>query len=268
MQQGEIDINLQDQEEEIEVIKSIYGPESLIKRSNNWVFLPSKGYHDLSILEGWELEITLPTSYPSKDLPTFEWVHRNEIRKVFFEQFIEGSVVLFTWLQSLEEILKVNLNAIKISPNPKSIMNKKVTKQEKEEKEESILPVNTFVSIPIEDRKSVFIAYAKRVTSQNEVNEFRDSLVNIKKIAKAAHNIIAYRIKLENGVMLQDSDDDGETAAGSRLLHLLQLLDVKDGVVIVSRYFGGIHLGPDRFKHINNVARQVLEANQFFKSKK
>jgi putative IMPACT (imprinted ancient) family translation regulator len=34
-----------------------------------------------------------------------------------------------------------------------------------------------------------------------------------------------------------DNDDDGETAAGSRLLHLMSILDVKNVVVVVSRYF-------------------------------
>lgn len=29
-------------------------------------------------------------------------------------------------------------------------------------------------------------------------------------------------------------------------------------VVVVSRWFGGILLGPDRFKHINNAARSLL----------
>lgn len=42
-------------------------------------------------------------------------------------------------------------------------------------------------------------------------------------------------------------------------MHLLQILDVKDVVVVVSRWFGGILLGPDRFKDINNCARQALE---------
>ena len=29
-------------------------------------------------------------------------------------------------------------------------------------------------------------------------------------------------------------------------------------IVVVSRWYGGIQLGPDRFKHINNVARLLL----------
>lgn len=61
----------------------------------------------------------------------------------------------------------------------------------------------------------------------------------------------------------QDCDDDGENAAGGRLLHLLELLDVKNVVVVVSRWYGGIQLGPKRFKIINNVARRALEENGF-----
>ena len=40
-----------------------------------------------------------------------------------------------------------------------------------------------------------------------------------------------------------------------------------NAVVVVSRWYGGIHLGPDRFKHINNAARQVLDANGFLGNK-
>ncbi|KAG6897186.1 hypothetical protein C0992_003575 [Termitomyces sp. T32_za158] len=64
-------------------------------------------------------------------------------------------------------------------------------------------------------------------------------------------------------VLHQDNDDDGETAAGGRLAHLLQILEVNNVLVIVTRYFGGIHLGPDRFKHINQAARNALEIGGF-----
>ncbi len=57
----------------------------------------------------------------------------------------------------------------------------------------------------------------------------------------------------------QDYDDDGETAAGGRLLHLLQAADVRNVVVVVSRWFGGVLMGPQRFTAINNCARALLE---------
>lgn len=60
-----------------------------------------------------------------------------------------------------------------------------------------------------------------------------------------------------------DYDDDGETQAGARLKHLLEVLDLTGVLVVVTRWFGGIHLGPDRFKHINQAARDALEAGGF-----
>lgn len=67
---------------------------------------------------------------------------------------------------------------------------------------------------------------------------------------------------LNQPVVTQDCDDDGESAAGSRLLHLLQIMDATNVVVVVSRWYGGILLGPSRFTHINNAARTLLEATQ------
>ena len=52
--------------------------------------------------------------------------------------------------------------------------------------------------------------------------------------------------------------DDGETAAGGRLLSLLELTGCMDVVVVVSRWYGGVLLGPDRFRIFNNVARKLL----------
>ena len=45
------------------------------------------------------------------------------------------------------------------------------------------------------------------------------------------------------------------------LLRLLQLLrdnDVRDKVVIVTRWYGGTHLGPQRFNHIVETGRRAL----------
>lgn len=59
--------------------------------------------------------------------------------------------------------------------------------------------------------------------------------------------------------LVQDCDDDGEHAAGGRLLHLLQIVDAQNVMVVVTRWYGGVHLGPARFTHINNAARMLLD---------
>ncbi|KAM3838339.1 protein IMPACT-B-like, partial [Diretmus argenteus] len=111
----------------------------------------------------------------------------------------------------------------------------------------------------ITDRRSTFQPHLAPVVTPRQVKMVLDKLYENKKIASATHNIYAYRIYCEDKQsFLQDCDDDGETAAGGRLLHLLQILDVRNVMVVVSRWYGGILLGPDRFKHINNCARNIL----------
>ena len=63
-----------------------------------------------------------------------------------------------------------------------------------------------------------------------------------------------------DGTFYQDHDDDGETAAGGRLLRLLVLADARNVVVVVSRWYGGVHLGPARFHVINTAAKVALES--------
>ncbi|XP_057872356.1 uncharacterized protein LOC131078626 isoform X1 [Cryptomeria japonica] len=117
------------------------------------------------------------------------------------------------------------------------------------------------------EKRSTFQAHLSPVTGTDQVEMVIGTLLQNRKIAAATHNIMAYRIAIpEKGTILQDYDDDGETAAGSRLLHLLQIVDATNVVVVVSRWFGGILLGPDRFKHINNAARSLLLSCGYIKS--
>ncbi|KJE88491.1 hypothetical protein CAOG_00141 [Capsaspora owczarzaki ATCC 30864] len=109
------------------------------------------------------------------------------------------------------------------------------------------------------ERKSVFVAHVATVHSEAQVSLVRSELLQNRKIAAATHNIMAYRIhRPATGAFAQDCDDDGEDAAGGRLLQLLQLVDARNVVVVVSRWYGGQLLGPSRFKIINNVARAQL----------
>ena len=58
--------------------------------------------------------------------------------------------------------------------------------------------------------------------------------------------------------MVSDNDDDGEKGSGAKLAALLEMSDTMDCIVVVSRWYGGIHLGPARFKHIASTARDAL----------
>jgi hypothetical protein len=131
-------------------------------------------------------------------------------------------------------------------------------------------PVPPWVIAPaITEKKSVFLARVANVTSPGEAKQYLGHLLATdKKAAKATHNIVAWRIHGPEGSSFQDCDDDGENAAGGRLLHLLQLMDVWDVMVIVTRWYGGVLLGPDRFRIINSAARDALQLGGYAKDSK
>ncbi|KAF1967486.1 UPF0029-domain-containing protein [Bimuria novae-zelandiae CBS 107.79] len=121
----------------------------------------------------------------------------------------------------------------------------------------------------ITEKKSVFLARVAPVTSPDQAKQYVAHLLAMdKKAAKATHNMTAWRIKGPNDTSYQDCDDDGETAAGGRMLHLMQLMDVWNVMVVVTRWYGGIHLGPDRFRIINTASREALVLGGFAKDTK
>lgn len=66
-----------------------------------------------------------------------------------------------------------------------------------------------------------------------------------------------------SGGVLADCDDNGEAGAGRQLLQLLTATKARNVCVVVSRWYGGTQLGAERFKIINNTARELLAAHNF-----
>ncbi|EKV10929.1 Impact family protein [Penicillium digitatum] len=136
-------------------------------------------------------------------------------------------------------------------------------------------PPGWILSDVVSEKKSVFVGRVARVTCLAQAQAFINHLTATdRKVAAATHNISAWRIRQrkagdgEGGeTVVQDYDDDGETAAGGRLLHVMQLMDVWNVVVVVTRWYGGIQLGPARFRLINDVGRDALVKGGFTKEK-
>jgi uncharacterized YigZ family protein len=89
--------------------------------------------------------------------------------------------------------------------------------------------------------KSRFIAQIARAETEEEAQEFIQVIK--KKHWNANHNCSAYLIG-END-QIQKANDDGEPSgtAGVPILEVLKKRYLKDTVVVVTRYFGGIKLG-------------------------
>ncbi|HHW36300.1 MAG TPA: YigZ family protein [Bacillales bacterium] len=89
--------------------------------------------------------------------------------------------------------------------------------------------------------KSKFVAQITRATTEGEAQTFIQEIK--KKHWDATHNCSAYLIGEHN--QIQKANDDGEPSgtAGVPMLEVLKKRDLKDTVVVVTRYFGGIKLG-------------------------
>lgn len=124
------------------------------------------------------------------------------------------------------------------------------------------LRIVTVPSAYITDRKSKFAAFAVRHASL-DVEDIGDVIAELRRDAEiraAAHPCIFAARITANGVLTELSDDDGEVDASSRLLQLLRRRQSQNTLIVVTRWFGGVLLGPTRFRHISAVADATLHA--------
>jgi hypothetical protein len=176
-----------------------------------------------------------------------------------------GEVVLFTVIEKARELMESN------------------TVEAEEDVDSEVIddgyahrsPVQPITALTIQvihgpimvEQKSSFQSHIAEVHSMEDVLQFKQAVLSDKRVARATHNIFAFRFTCSKGtgVVYHDCDDDGETAAAGRLAEMIRLMGIDGVAVIVSRWFGGILLGPDRFKFICNSARNLLEDNGYGK---
>lgn len=90
-------------------------------------------------------------------------------------------------------------------------------------------------------QKSRFIGHVARAETEQQAIAFIDSIKLLHKTA--THNCSAYMIGEHDSI--QKANDDGEPSgtAGFPMLEVLKKQGLKDTVVVVTRYYGGIKLG-------------------------
>lgn len=262
---------------EIEVINSIYGPGTLTPTS-------STSTHNIYSLQiscfTFPLRIQFDANYPASpptvlgsdtagiEISREESSHAVEIFKtVLRELFVEGQVCLY---DVIEEVIaryqaqkeEGEQDILKAQSGEDDSSDIQTLAMQRQESDTAAFPdPEWIISSALTELKSTFIAHACVVTSPTHAKHALSSLLSSsKKLSSATHNITAWRIRSSTNphITYQESDDDGETAAGGRLLHLMQLMDLWNVMVIVTRWYGGHHLGPRRFSLINSVAREVF----------
>lgn len=104
-----------------------------------------------------------------------------------------------------------------------------------------------------EFKNSLFIGYARNVKSEGEAKDF---IKEIKELHQDAnHNVSAYFVK-ERDSFAHRYDDDGEPSgsSGKPVFKVLESKEIRNAVVVVTRYFGGIKLG---FGGLSRAYREV-----------
>lgn len=90
-------------------------------------------------------------------------------------------------------------------------------------------------------KKSRFIGHARPVESEEEAIAFIESIK--KEHWSATHNCSAYMIGERDQIQKQSDDGEPSGTAGKPILEVIKNKGLKNVVVVVTRYFGGIMLG-------------------------
>ncbi|EFR01169.1 impact family protein [Nannizzia gypsea CBS 118893] len=282
----------EDLAEEIDSVNAIYDPSTIAFTTSSphpelaikhTIILTIPNHETVSFLIGFDSEY--PTT-PPRVLGPASSGSRGEGKKYadiladsVAKVWAEGSVCLYDLIMDAEEQFR-EIKSTQNEENGSTSENDGPSTSTRDEKDTHSFgltaPPPWVISDPITEKKSVFVARAATVESKEQAKKFLNHLLATeKKVASATHNITAWRIRQAQQpssgpqplpgreTVVQDFDDDGETAAGGRLLHLMQLMDVWDVVVVVTRWYGGVKLGPDRFRIINAAARDALVKGGF-----
>ena len=117
---------------------------------------------------------------------------------------------------------------------------------------------------------SSFQGHKVTIQSQDDIIPALHCIYSDTRVARATHNIYAYRIASGSGKVYEHYEDDGEFGAGLKLLTLLKNTNTENALICVTRWCGKKLLGGARFDHIHEAGsqalQQVMKGNQELRS--
>lgn len=108
----------------------------------------------------------------------------------------------------------------------------------------------------LRDRGSRYAASGGAVQDRSGIDAAMAALKSDRKFARATHH--SWAVVLTNGGAIKN--DDGEAGAGAVILKMLEREGLRDHLVIVTRWYGGVNLGGERFAHVVTSVRAYLGA--------
>lgn len=106
------------------------------------------------------------------------------------------------------------------------------------------------------DKGSKYAVSGMPATSRTDATSALKQLKKKKKFAKATHN--SWALLLADGEPIKH--DDGESGASALMLKMLERTQFTNHIIIVTRWYGGVHLGGDRFRHIQTCVNAYIKA--------
>ena len=113
--------------------------------------------------------------------------------------------------------------------------------------------MEVFESI-LSDRGSRYAVSGGPAHSRAEAQAFVKALCRRTKFARATHN--TWAVLLADGGL---KHDDGESGAGMVILRMLEREGPENHIVVVTRWYGGVKLGGDRFRRVQDAVRFYLD---------
>lgn len=110
----------------------------------------------------------------------------------------------------------------------------------------------------ISDRGSKYAVSGGPCATEDGAKAFVKELTRRKKFAKATHH--SWGVFTSAGPL---KNDDGEAGAGMVILRMLEREAVQNEIVVVTRWYGGKHLGGDRFRHVQDAVRYYLDQRDY-----
>lgn len=107
----------------------------------------------------------------------------------------------------------------------------------------------------ISDRGSRYAVSFGPCPNAAAAKAFLTALKKDRKFAKATHN--TWAAWTSEGPL---RNDDGESGAAAIILRMLEREEIRDQIFVVTRWYGGKHLGGDRFRHVQEAVRQGVAA--------
>ncbi|XP_074843377.1 protein IMPACT isoform X3 [Carettochelys insculpta] len=225
----------QRQIDEIDALSSIYGDDWCVVDEDERIFCIK--ISDCLEQPKWTLclQVILPSEYPTSAPPIYQlnapWLRgqdytelANSLEEIYVKNL--GESIIYLWVEKIREVLIEKAQ----SSEPAGPDVKKITEEINEDYEDDY-------SLEYQPAQEDTVKTLSFVISESQEDEELPPIYHGNPISDRRSTFQAHL---------------------APVVSPKQILNVRNVLVVVSRWYGGILLGPDRFKHINNCARSIL----------